>query len=158
MFFAGLEDTTGKTEVVVFPRLAAETEAFWQEGSLILVDGKVSRRDGDPKCMADSVSKLSPDDRNRFLAVKKARDTYGKKSVSPSAGTEQTVVLFLDGERGASAIDGISTMLKTCPAGETRVFVSLGGTKIRTSFSITPNESVLERLKGIEGVKKIASD
>ena len=46
-FFIGLEDMTGKTELVIFPRLAEKTETFWKEGNLVIVDGKISRRDGE---------------------------------------------------------------------------------------------------------------
>lgn len=168
MFFIGLEDMTGKTELVIFPRLAEKTETFWQEGNLVIVDGKISRRDGDPKCMADAVTTLSEDDVRRFLALKQTRLKHQGPSKTPAPDDEElpnkpsdrdgAVVISIDPAKGAATVDEISKILKTAPEGKTPVFVLLGGTKIQTSFTVGMSDEMLTTLRGIDGVMRIKND
>lgn len=58
MLFVTLEDTTAKTEVLVFPSLLQKNPAIWQADKLLLVSGKVSEKDGDPKILCDEVKEL----------------------------------------------------------------------------------------------------
>ncbi len=58
MLFVKLEDMSGRTEVLVFPTLLAETPGLWQEDSIVLVRGKVSDKDGEIKLLADSAKKI----------------------------------------------------------------------------------------------------
>jgi DNA polymerase-3 subunit alpha len=54
MFFANVEDLTGRIEVVVFPRTAEATEIVWHPDNIVLVQGKVNKKDGTTKVMAES--------------------------------------------------------------------------------------------------------
>lgn len=58
MLFVTIEDTTAKTEVLVFPSVLAKYPSFWQPDKLLLVRGKVSDKDGIPKILCDQVSEL----------------------------------------------------------------------------------------------------
>lgn len=58
MLFVTLEDTTAKTEVLVFPSMLQKNPAIWQMDKLLLVSGKVSEKDGDPKILCDEVKEL----------------------------------------------------------------------------------------------------
>ncbi len=58
MLFVTFEDTTAKTEVLVFPSMLAKNPAIWQPEKLLLVHGKVSEKDGEPKILCDQVSEL----------------------------------------------------------------------------------------------------
>ena len=159
MFFIGLEDLTGRTELVIFPRIAEKTEGYWKEGAIVIVDGKISRRDGEAKVMTDSVTPLSEEDVERFRSVqamrKNSRQTTTGNEPKAENRTEKTAVIFLDAEKGATAIDGLSEILKNTPTGGTRVFVSVDGTKIRTAFLADIDDQTLEQLKAVGGVERI---
>ena len=58
MLFVKLEDLTGKTEVLVFPRLLEKTAASWQPEKILLVKGRVSRDRDVPKVLADEVMEI----------------------------------------------------------------------------------------------------
>lgn len=58
MIFAQIEDMTATVEVVVFPSLLATTEQLWVEGTKLVIEGKLSDRDGQIKVLADAVWKL----------------------------------------------------------------------------------------------------
>ena len=55
MAFVTLEDMDGFCEVIVFSDLYARTSAMLDEDSLIMVAGRVSYRDSDPKVIAEDV-------------------------------------------------------------------------------------------------------
>lgn len=55
MVFAKIEDTTGKTEAIVFPNLFAETSNVWAADRIIVLDGKVNDKDGSLKILADKI-------------------------------------------------------------------------------------------------------
>ncbi|MBI2054519.1 MAG: DNA polymerase III subunit alpha [Candidatus Sungbacteria bacterium] len=58
MLFVTMEDTTARTEVLVFPSLLAKNPNIWQMDKVLLVRGKVSEKDGEPKVLCDQVSEL----------------------------------------------------------------------------------------------------
>ncbi|APV45465.1 DNA polymerase III subunit alpha [Dehalogenimonas formicexedens] len=55
-----LEDLNGRTEVVAWPRLYNQTKEFWQEGKILLVEGKVSFRGDRGSIHADAVQIYQP--------------------------------------------------------------------------------------------------
>jgi len=61
--FAGaiLEDLDGRVEVMVWPRVYADTRDLWEEGSILLVTGKVRVRDDQVQLNCDSVRRYQPE-------------------------------------------------------------------------------------------------
>ena len=59
MLFVTLEDLTGRTEVLVFPRVLEQTAALWQPDKVILVKGRLSRDRDEPKVLADEVIEVA---------------------------------------------------------------------------------------------------
>ena len=55
-----LEDLNGRTEVVAWPRLYSQTKEFWQEGKVLLVEGKVVFRGDRGSIHADAVQVYQP--------------------------------------------------------------------------------------------------
>ncbi|QQG49850.1 MAG: DNA polymerase III subunit alpha [Candidatus Berkelbacteria bacterium] len=55
MGFARIEDLTGTLEAVVFPTIFAEQKEMWQNDQMVLVEGKLSDKDGEAKVLVDKV-------------------------------------------------------------------------------------------------------
>ena len=55
MAFVKLEDQTGTVEAVVFPSIYRQTQPFWTDGRLVVIEGKSSARDGEFKILVDRV-------------------------------------------------------------------------------------------------------
>ncbi len=55
MLVANLEDLQGTVEVVVFPKVFAETANAWAEDAVVLVSGRVDHRDDEAKLLCDAV-------------------------------------------------------------------------------------------------------
>lgn len=58
MIFARLEDFNEGIELIVFADIMAKKPALWQENSLIIADGKINWRDGDPKFVCQGAIEL----------------------------------------------------------------------------------------------------
>jgi DNA polymerase-3 subunit alpha len=58
MLFAKVEDFSDSLEVVVFSDTLAKNFAVWQENKPVLISGRISVRDGEPKLICDSAKEL----------------------------------------------------------------------------------------------------
>ncbi len=60
MIFATIEDTAGSSlEVVVFNSILEKTSPAWTENACVIVDGRISRRDGETKLLCENAKRLS---------------------------------------------------------------------------------------------------
>ncbi|MBT3690080.1 DNA polymerase III subunit alpha [bacterium] len=76
MMFVTLEDATGTVEVLIFPKILEKTRNLWQEDKLVMLTGKISEKDSEPKILCDSVSDLMIEDiKNMTLNLTIPRDT-----------------------------------------------------------------------------------
>ena len=58
MAFIDVEDLSGTIEVIIFPNLYAQIKNLINESTLVLVKGKLSDKDGEPKFLADEIKPL----------------------------------------------------------------------------------------------------
>jgi DNA polymerase-3 subunit alpha len=58
MLFAKMEDFGDTIEVIVFSDVLEKTAAAWKEDNALLVSGRLSLRDGEPKLICERVSQL----------------------------------------------------------------------------------------------------
>ena len=59
MMFISLEDMSGKIEALVFPSLLERRGNLIEENRAIVVEGKITDRDGDPKVICNEISELT---------------------------------------------------------------------------------------------------
>lgn len=57
MYFVGLEDMTGRVEMLVFGKAAERTGDSWIPGEIVIVDARVSFKEGQLRCLAEGVEK-----------------------------------------------------------------------------------------------------
>lgn len=164
MFFIGLEDMTGRIELLVFGKAAEHTAASWIEGEIVLVDARVSHKDGALKCIAESVEKISPETLTHFARteatrVKLARPTHNASHSEvgrPAAATDERLTITVDDTNPASTIATLSQLLKTIPTGDKKVSVRMPNATIETTFSINPSPKDLAKIKEIDGVEALS--
>jgi len=58
MLFATIEDLNGTIDVVVFPKIYAETKSFWFPDAALLISGKIDRRDDRLNILVDTIYPL----------------------------------------------------------------------------------------------------
>ncbi len=58
MLFVKLEDYTDKIELVVFPTVTAENQEILQENKIVIINGRVDNRSGEPKVICNDIQEL----------------------------------------------------------------------------------------------------
>jgi hypothetical protein len=74
MLVANLEDLQGSVEVVVFPRVFEETGPSWVDDSVVLVSGRIDRRDETPQLLCEAVTQWDDAVRMGPVAFSAERD------------------------------------------------------------------------------------
>lgn len=101
MLFTKIEDTSGDTEILVFPKVLEQNPYLWQLDSIIICSGKVSDKDGESKILCDMAAILNHDNLEQtvssFITTIKDRSTNNRfyKNTSPKVFIEKTVLLKL---------------------------------------------------------------
>ena len=58
MLFVKMEDTTSRTEVLVFPKVLAQNPGLWQQEKVLVVRGRVSDKDGIAKILCEEAFEI----------------------------------------------------------------------------------------------------
>jgi DNA polymerase-3 subunit alpha len=59
MLFLKLEDLTDKIEVIVFPSLIEENPLIFQENKIVLIKGRLTNKDDNPKVIAEEIEEIT---------------------------------------------------------------------------------------------------
>ncbi len=165
MMFATIEDTSGRFELLVFPRTYESTKEVWVEGKIVCVVGRTSEEEGDDKLFVEKAYIM---DKNNVkqLASQMAVNTGSpsvRQYVPVSAASPQNVPARVKRE-GVDIIvepaeikekaDAIKTILTKFP-GTQKVFIVVGNRKIKTSYSVDVNKILVQELENLVGQGKI---
>jgi DNA polymerase III subunit alpha len=96
MGFVKIADTSGSSELVVFPSIWQKTVALWEPDKLVIVAGKVSRRDGDPKIIADAGEELLSDDMDNIKQRWKKLRWQRREIIQPEKSTDSDLAVDSD--------------------------------------------------------------
>jgi len=61
MLFVTMEDLTSSTELVVFTRVLEKHQDVFEEGNIVIAEGKISHKDSEVKVLLTTIKKLDPD-------------------------------------------------------------------------------------------------
>lgn len=101
MLFVKIEDTSGDTEILVFPKVLEQNPHLWQPDSIIICSGKVSDKDGESKVLCDMAAILNHDNleqtmSNFVIAVReRPAGNRFRRGAAPKVFVEKTVLLKL---------------------------------------------------------------
>ncbi|GAW91153.1 DNA polymerase III subunit alpha, partial [Calderihabitans maritimus] len=81
MAYLQLEDTTGRVEVLIFPRVYSRFSRILQEDTIVVVEGKVSKRDEELKVFGELVKTLpsSPNPPKIYIRLEQAEAVHIEK-------------------------------------------------------------------------------
>ncbi|MFC1907926.1 DNA polymerase III subunit alpha [Chloroflexota bacterium] len=120
---AVLEDLDGRVEVMVWPKLYSDTKDLWQEGNILLVDGKVKLRNDRVQLNCDHVRCYQPE------------ATPGEEVISPQL---------------AEPIVAEETIVCTTPTESNRLVISINQTSDKDS-DIACLHKLIDTLKEFPG-------
>jgi len=178
MVFATIEDLTGKIETLVFPKLLEESFDLWKEGSIVFAKGRISDKDGVFKLLAEDIKKINLEEAKKYSEENEVKDgdiPENKNSGSfrncnsPKNGAgmakdkgekysanDNSLEIIVPKENSKEILQKLSNILKSAPAGNRKVFISVPSfkgdyKKIKTSKNIEGEKSVMEEIREIVG-------
>jgi DNA polymerase-3 subunit alpha len=130
-----LEDFSGQIEVMVWPKVYAETEALWEEGNELVVQGKVRVRDERPQISCDNVRPYQPPPEAKGPAPAPVTEApEAPLTVKAPAARHRLIINITqtaDKEGDIARLGKIVIALKACPGrDEVQINVLNGGTPI----------------------------
>jgi len=129
MLFVRIEDAAGAVEILIFPKLLLQTPGLWVEGRLILVEGKVSDKDGETKLLADSAREL---------------DTKALQVYADNQSGYRPLTIKLEAKISKEKFEALKNLLEKYP-GSTPVELLTqngnGGKRIKTNFKINSQQA-----------------
>ncbi|MBI4032832.1 DNA polymerase III subunit alpha [Candidatus Berkelbacteria bacterium] len=161
MAFATLEDYTGSTEVVIFPRTFKESPALWQQDQVLLIKGKVNDRNNQRAIVVDSAKPLA--EAIVRGKTKSAPEQHPAPTTTPppvlQAGGDaaRELHLLLDGSVDRALLATVKERLAASP-GATQVFCTVTGPQARrvpTPLQVTLNDELLSELGHTLGSHRI---
>lgn len=145
MCFATLEDMKSSFEVLIFPAVFEKTKTIWQDDAIIIVGGRVSFKDGQPKILANKAEILAPENmekikvdfapkfKNGFTAAEyqpespKAKKESLKQFFNGNLSFKDNAIYIAVPEKiQKKQVDTIKEILQKYP-GETQIFLEVAG-------------------------------
>jgi DNA polymerase-3 subunit alpha len=150
MAFVTIEDTTGTTEVLVFPKTLEATRDSWVEERAVLVRGKFSDKDGEAKVLCDKVIVLDDAARERF--TKENAESDGAVSSEFPA-----VYLRLPKTHTRELLNEVRKTLEQMPGTHRVIFIMPDGQQVATPMTIAwddATESAITALLGADAARQ----
>ena len=79
MLFVKIEDAVASTELLIFPNLYELSAAMWQEGKVVLAQGKISDKDQEVKFLVDKATVLTLDNLSASIDAFKKIEVKSKQ-------------------------------------------------------------------------------
>ena len=130
MAFVDLEDTTGMIELIVFPNLYAKFKDLIAEEKIVLVTGKLSDKDGEPKFLADDLKE------------------FGTRS--PLPGPPSSVTIKIPEAATDELFASLKSLFESAP-GDLSVNLMIKEQKVKTPFRINLNDELKTKIKELLG-------
>lgn len=153
MYFVMLEDMKGKIEMLVFPKVLERIASLWEEEKVILVDGRLSDKDGAYKLIVDDAKEINRaeiENHMRIEATKKMHSNSHSENIKANEANEaKKLVITLPEDAKPEMIQKLSEFFNTCQSGSCKVFLHHQANKLETPFVIEHNPEMLEKIKEI---------
>lgn len=176
MLFVMLEDTKGKIEVLVFPKVLERIGSVWEEEKMIIAEGRLSDKDGVYKLIVDEAKELNRSEIENYLRIEATKKAFGTNDddkdnsgtaggsgneIKSSATSHQSsiisetnkanetkkLIVTLPTDATPEIIHNLSKFFNSCKAGNCKVFLHHQQNKLETPFSIEHHPTLLEEIK-----------
>lgn len=141
MAFFTLQDLTGSTEILVFPKVMLQALPYLDLDRVVQVKGKISDKDGERKIIADEVTDIVND------------DVYDL-ALSEMEKNKQ-IVIHMPSTSNSEALNQIKELLAANP-GNAQVYLSIGSNgaekTIKTRTQVRINQELLRALRKVPDV------
>jgi len=156
MLFVRIEDAITGMELLVFPKIFQETMALWQEEKVLIVEGKFSLKDGEPKVLVNQGYEINDQNKNMIVnnfqnrpVVLNENNRYSSYKKS-SNSTKQPKHITIEYPKGASKelAEKVKELFLEYP-GEELIVLRIGNKMIKTNFKINKSTEFDTKLEQI---------
>ncbi len=137
MAFVMLDDARGKLEVIVFPKVFENTKSVWTDQAPVVIQGRVSTKDGETKLLCEKATLLSA-------------DTVGVASGSREKRT-QSVLIRLPVRTSRETIAALHDLLRQSPGPYAVRFATPDGEELETDIAVAMNDDIRHSVEGLIG-------
>jgi len=145
MFFVTLEDTLGKMELLVFPKVLEDTGAVWIEDRVILATGKISDKDGVFKMLCDSAKTISQEDMDQFQRVLSTQKKNGQKN--DDGKKYSRMIITLPDNSSQDILKKLCDFFDSCDRGSVKLYLSINNSRLETPYCIQPTDNIKELME-----------
>lgn len=165
MLFVKIEDTSGDTEILVFPKVLEQNPHLWQPDSIIICSGKVSDKDGESKVLCDMAAILNHENleqtmSNFVIAVReRPAGNRFRRGAAPKVFVEKTVLLKLPHPLDYNLSKELKRLIADNSGNNAlEILIEKPGRRerIMTSFKINYGESLRKNVDSLLGEGSIA--
>ncbi len=175
MAFVGLEDISGRMEVVVFPRVYQKARHLLEEDVLVLVSGKISKRSGeDTKLLADEFMEIKEERLEKMKTMLAQGDWFQDKTPEfvPQENTQEntqnepevvlhsgSLSIMLKGKPTPDMIKHLRKILQASPGDQTVCLLVESGGKMRqiqTDYSVSVTDDMVEEIAQLVGRQNVS--
>lgn len=149
MMFATIEDMSGAIELLVFPKTYEQTQAIWQEGTVVCVVGKTPREEGDNKVFVENVHVLSKENVEQLGRQLSLGKGLGERQKA-KAKEEKRVTIALTKEQLQDHTDDLKNCFASHP-GECIVYLDVDGQIIRTQTKVNDGMEFRDSIESTVG-------
>ena len=158
MAYGTLEDLTGRIEFVVFPRTYQQFGTIFNEGQLIVIEGKLEKRRDAPQIMVQTAKEVSLesmvanakeiklfDEKEKYVRVLPNRDE-DELSTTPAADPNAPYIINLTEKTDEDGLKYIKTIL-LANRGNRKVIINISSPKGTKSIAVPFGVDVSHELK-----------
>lgn len=151
MMFVTIEDTRGRVELLIFPKILENTESTWQEDKVIVAEGTLSDKDGNFKLLVDSAKEINQQELENFKRIEAThrKNGYNEKNNCPR------IVITLPNDSTKVTFKKLSEFFDKCKSGNSKIYLKINNTKLETPYSIKNSADILSKIKSIVPELKI---
>lgn len=154
LFFIGVEDLSGRVEMLVFVKTAERVEGILVEDEMVEVDLKINHRDGSLRLSADDVRRIGKGTVSQHARIIATHVKYTKAKEEKPIPKQKASIVFQE-NTPPSAVNELSKVLRTLTEGDTLITVRILGNTIRTSFMVKLDDEAKLKLEALPGVSEV---
>ncbi|MFC1756440.1 DNA polymerase III subunit alpha [Patescibacteria group bacterium] len=143
MYFVTIEDLNGKIELLVFPKTLERISGMWDEDKIVLIDGKLSDKDGNFKLIVNNAKEINDTELQNFKRIQKTQKSNG------NADKKRRVLITIPDNSNQDIIQKLSQFFDKCELGGTKVYISINGSRLETPYCIKQFQGLEQALQGI---------
>ncbi|MBI5621883.1 DNA polymerase III subunit alpha [Candidatus Falkowbacteria bacterium] len=174
MLFVRLEDISGSAELIVFPKVMQAMAQLWQEDRLVIVEGRLSDKDGEVKVVVHRAAVLSAETLPQLIGEYSGpvrlmgRNGFGRDNGSSaplqrsgSRALDGTVVIKFSQKPDQQLAERLKTIFSTYP-GDYRIYLLIQNQgrwqKMQTPFTVAYSPEMKERIEELVGWGSVRLD